>query len=227
MLFDKQLSMIGFGFPTDSVCTQLINKFVEPHNHVPCNFHHSVRKDIIEQNATYPGHRYSNYETDCKMVDKLKKIYGTTFDGYILPNTVCSCWMKYFAPEVCLFDLTKTEIEVLEEFPVNKTITGGAQKQDDMEAYFIDQQRKKHAMGENRSDWVRICNESRLLLIKDCGYTPNELKYDKQGILLLPSLKERSARRQAIEEQKFKEKYQVIPNETTQRRKRKNNTKVI
>jgi hypothetical protein len=212
-MIEKQLSMIGMGLPNDKMCATLINRFVEPHNRVPCDYDAFVKRHIAEQSTTYFGHRYSNYETDLKMVEKLIEIYGDSFDGYVLPYTVCSCWMKYFAPEICLFDASKSDLVVLEQYPVSRKKSGGSvSRQDtrnDLNPYFLEEQRKKHAMP--KSDWVKSCNESKFIMISGCGYTDEELRYDENGILILPSWQERTARRDAIAERIFLEEHNIVP----------------
>lgn len=73
----------------------------------PCRFNEDnqpgINKRLQKSAEMFNGHRYSDAKLDKKFVELLVHLYGTTFDGYIIPVEMPSCWHRFFPPEVCLF----------------------------------------------------------------------------------------------------------------------------
>jgi hypothetical protein len=106
---NKLMAMLAMGFPNFPHQKDTVNMYFDEINPPlgPYRFNEhnqpGINKRLQKSAEMFNGHRYSDANLDKKFVELLVHLYGTTFDGYIIPVEMPSCWHRFFPPEVCLF----------------------------------------------------------------------------------------------------------------------------
>lgn len=194
MQYEKHLSSLSLGLPNDSINNVLMRTY----DFIPKNVNHNqtALNNIIVKNGFQLGHRYSEMTLDAKMVEMIKQFYGNEFDGYISPFRVKSKWMdKDFAPEICLFNVSDA-VKIIDEniYSVDRTnrkMKGGSNSLEvrDPERYqqYLKMNYEYLITDEERRDQH---NKSTLAFMRRFEYTDDEIKYDKRGFIISPTLHE-------------------------------------
>ena len=116
---EREEALGALGIPDPETQQSLINKRIlkmhQPENKCKRNV------DLEMETKYFQGHsRYSGKALDKTMVQNMMNIYGKIVDGYVQPMDVPSCWHGRFPKEVCLFNVSKSQLH-----PSSKAQRGG------------------------------------------------------------------------------------------------------
>lgn len=177
----KGIALMALGLPNYNTQVQLMQRYLQA---MPPAYNDD---NLFIDSCTYIGHRLSERTLDQKMVELLILLYGKEFQGYIQPTRVASCWMNDFAPEVCIFDLSKCHLAVSKE-KTTKT-WGGSIKKD---VFY-------HKMNDSVLDnnYIKNIETLKHVFMKYDGYSDKEIK--KEMPMLSERLQKRATSKQVFD----------------------------
>lgn len=207
----KAMCIIALGIPNLEIQYSMINKYI---TNPP---RPELDENIVADTSLFMGHRLSETTIDREFANTLKELYASDYDGYIQEYRIASCWMNSFPPEICVFDVTTCELEI-----VTKQ-TGGskAKKKISKEKRDIENDVWYHKMNDTMwkpEEYLIQTNAKRRLLLRYDGFSNKEIDKmkDPKGFIIMPNNETRNKKlyselRVPVTEQEIKRIHKLLP----------------
>jgi hypothetical protein len=185
----KAMCIIALGIPNLDTQYAMMKKYITDPPRP------AIDVDIIADTSLLMGHRLSETTIDRELAKTLKILYSD-YDGYIQEYRIGSCWMNAFPPEVCLFDATTCDLEVMTQQ------TGGrkARNKVSQQKAGVENDVWYHKMNDTMwkpGEYLTQTNALNRLLLRYDGFSNEEIDKlkDSDGFIIMPDNAKRSKKR--------------------------------